>query len=197
MRGQGAFLNNQPIHVSEKKQLEQAMLGTELGISRDAETMVRQDSARDILSAGTGNTAAGWKAAGLHVKTATPGQHCLRAEHVHAGKALPSELKPHALPCNCHSVTITPPGQQCLLAEYVNAKESFSSKASAHGTQPSVRSLCRLPRPGPLLIPAVRPGSAVHRQDRTHLPACRTPSLTASESSAPRCAQFAAQEHAP
>ena len=43
MRGRGAFLNNQPIHVSEKKQLEQAMLGTELGISRDAETMVRQD----------------------------------------------------------------------------------------------------------------------------------------------------------
>lgn len=58
MRGQGAFLNNQPIRVSEKKQLEQAMLGTELGISRDAETMVRQRSAT------AGNRAAGWEAAG-------------------------------------------------------------------------------------------------------------------------------------
>ena len=61
MRGHGAFLNNQPIHVSDKKQLEQAMLGTELGISRDAETMVRHDSARAMLSGGTGMSAAGWK----------------------------------------------------------------------------------------------------------------------------------------
>ena len=64
MRGRGAFLNNQPIHVSEKKQLEQAMLGTELGISRDAETMVRRARARGMLSGGTGKIAAGGEAAG-------------------------------------------------------------------------------------------------------------------------------------
>lgn len=39
IKGQGAFLNGQPIRVSSKTQLDQALLATEIGVSRDMEIM--------------------------------------------------------------------------------------------------------------------------------------------------------------
>lgn len=39
IKGQGAFLNGQPIRVSTKNQLDQALLATEIGVSRDVEVM--------------------------------------------------------------------------------------------------------------------------------------------------------------
>lgn len=39
IKGQGAYLNDQPIKVSSKNQLDQALLATEVGVSRDAEVM--------------------------------------------------------------------------------------------------------------------------------------------------------------
>ena len=39
IKGQGAFLNGQPITVSTKNQLDQALLATEIGVSRDKEVM--------------------------------------------------------------------------------------------------------------------------------------------------------------
>ncbi|KAL3148626.1 Mitochondrial inner membrane peptidase complex subunit [Trebouxia sp. C0009 RCD-2024] len=39
IKGQGAFLNGQPIRVSTKTQLDQALLATEVGVSRDTEVM--------------------------------------------------------------------------------------------------------------------------------------------------------------
>ena len=39
VKGKGAFLNDQPTQVSEKDKLEQALLATEIGVSRDDEVM--------------------------------------------------------------------------------------------------------------------------------------------------------------
>lgn len=39
VKGKGAFLNGQPIKVSDKSQLQQALLATEIGVSRNDEVM--------------------------------------------------------------------------------------------------------------------------------------------------------------
>lgn len=38
-KGKGSFLNGQPMHASDKAQLDQALLATEIGVSRDESVM--------------------------------------------------------------------------------------------------------------------------------------------------------------